>query len=144
MFEAAKTILKQLFLKPATNKFPAKYAPASTIGFLEAVGKGDVQMIPPIPVPPNFRGKLAYYKDKCNGDGLCMSVCPTKAIEWASEEAEKKNRRVKIYISRCCFCSQCVEICPRGALVMTDEFLLSNWDKYAEELVVTDTPEPAS
>jgi ferredoxin len=145
MFEAAKTILKQLFLKPATNKFPAKYAPASTIGFLEKVGRGEVKMIPPIPVPPDFRGKLAYYKDKCNGDGLCILVCPTRAIEWVDENVEpKKDRRVKIFISRCCFCSQCVEICPRGALEMTDEFLLSAFDKYADELVVTGTPEPTS
>jgi len=140
MFEAARTILKQLFLKPATNKFPAKYAPASTIQFLDKVAKGEVKMIPPIPVPPNFRGKIAYYKDRCNGCGLCVSICPTKAIEWVSEEVEKKDRKLKVFISRCCFCSQCVEICPVDALAMTDEFLLSSFDKYADELVVTDTP----
>ncbi|MFC1873291.1 4Fe-4S binding protein [Chloroflexota bacterium] len=100
-------------------------------------------MIPSIPVMPRFCGKLAYYKDKCNGDGLCIQVCPTKAIELISPEPEeKRNRKIKIFISRCCFCAQCVEICPRGALAMTDEFLLSNFNKYADELVVTDTPSP--
>jgi len=135
MFEAAKTILKQLFLKPATNKFPAKYAPPSTIQFLDKVTKGELKMIPPIPVPPGFRGKVAFYKDKCTGCKLCVRICPTQAIEFLPEE-----KKVKVFISRCYFCSQCVEICPVDALAMTDEFLLSSFDKYADELVVTDTP----
>jgi len=140
MFEAAKTILKQLFLSPATNKFPAKYAPASTIQFLDSVTKGKLQMIPPVPVPPKFRGKIAYNKEKCTGCRLCISVCPTGAIQFIPEE-----KKVKIFVSRCCFCAQCVEICPPGVLAMTEEFLLANYDKYADELVVVDSGElPAS
>lgn len=125
------TILKQLFLKPATNKFPAKYAPASTTKFLDRVTKGEQKLIPPIPVPPHFRGKLAYDRDTCTGCKLCVRICPTRAIEFIPEE-----KKVKIFISRCCFCAQCVEICPVDALAMTDEFLLSNYDKYADDLIV--------
>jgi len=124
-------ILKQLFLKPATNKFPAKYAPASTIQFLDKVTKGELKLIPPIPVPPQFRGKIAYDREKCSGCKLCVKICPTRAIEFIPEE-----KKVKIFISRCCFCAQCVEICPVDALAMTDEFLLSNYDKYADDLIV--------
>jgi formate hydrogenlyase subunit 6/NADH:ubiquinone oxidoreductase subunit I len=65
---------------------------------------------------------------------LCISVCPTKAIEFIPEE-----KKVKIFISRCCFCAQCVDICPPGVLSMTGEFLLANYDKYADELVVVDS-----
>ncbi len=126
-----KIILKQLFLTPATNKFPAKYAPPSTIQFLDKIKKGKLQMTPPIPVPPDFRGKLTYHRDKCTGCRLCTKICPTKAIEFIPEE-----KKVKVFISRCCFCAQCTEICPVGALTMTDEFLLSNYDKYADELIV--------
>jgi len=136
MFEAAKTILKQLFLNPATNKFPAKYAPASTIQFLNSVTKGEAQMIPPVPVPPGFRGKIAYNKEACTGCRLCVSICPTRAIEFIPEE-----KRVKIFVSRCCFCAQCVDICPPGVLAMTEEFLLANYDKYADELVIIDSGE---
>ncbi len=125
------TILKQLFLKPATNKFPAKYAPASTIQFLDKVTKGELKLIPPIPVPPRFRGKIAYDRDKCTGCKLCVKICPTRAIELLPEE-----KKVKVFISRCCFCAQCVDICPVDALAMTDEFLLSTYDKYADELVL--------
>ena len=37
-----KVLFQQLFSAAATNKFPAKYAPKSTIAFLDAVGKGKV------------------------------------------------------------------------------------------------------
>jgi formate hydrogenlyase subunit 6/NADH:ubiquinone oxidoreductase subunit I len=136
MFEAAKTILKQLFLNPATNKFPAKYAPTSTIQFLNSVTKGELQMIPPVPVPSKFRGKIALDKEGCTGCRLCIEVCPTGAIEFIPEE-----KKVKIFVSRCCFCAQCVDICPPKVLVMTEEFLLANYDKYANELVVVDSGE---
>jgi formate hydrogenlyase subunit 6/NADH:ubiquinone oxidoreductase subunit I len=126
------TILKQLFLKSATNKFPAKYAPTSTIQFLEKVKGGELELVPPIAVPPNFRGKISYDREKCTGCKLCVRICPTKAIEFIPEE-----KKVKVFVSRCCFCAQCVEICPVDALAMTDEFLLSNYDKYANELIVT-------
>jgi formate hydrogenlyase subunit 6/NADH:ubiquinone oxidoreductase subunit I len=134
MFEAARTILKQLFLNPATNKFPAKYAPASTIQFLNSVTRGELKMIPPVSVPSKFRGKIAYDKEGCTGCRLCIGVCPTKAIEFIPEE-----KKVKIFISRCCFCAQCVDICPVEVLSMTDEFLLASYNKYADELVVLDS-----
>jgi len=136
MFEAAKTILRQLFLNPATNKFPAKYAPASTIQFLDSVTKGELKMIPPVPVPPKFRGRIAYNKGGCTGCRLCISICPTRAVEFIPEE-----KKVKIFVSRCCFCAQCVDICPPQVLSMTDEFLLASYNKYADELVVIDSGE---
>jgi formate hydrogenlyase subunit 6/NADH:ubiquinone oxidoreductase subunit I len=136
MFEAARTILKQLFLNPATNKFPAKYAPASTIQFLDSVTKGELKLIPPVALPPSFRGKIAYDRENCTGCQQCYKICPTRAIEWLPEE-----KKVKIFVSRCCFCAQCVEVCPVNTLAMTDEFLLSSYDKYADELVVIDSGE---
>lgn len=136
MFEAARTILKQLFLSPATNKFPAKYAPASTIQFLNKVTKGELKLIPPVPVPPGFRGRIAYDRENCSGCQQCYKICPTKAIEWLPEE-----KKIKIFISRCCFCAQCVEVCPVNTLAMTADFLLANYDKYAGELVIVDSGE---
>jgi formate hydrogenlyase subunit 6/NADH:ubiquinone oxidoreductase subunit I len=136
MFEAAKTILRQLFLAPATNIFPAKYAPASTIGFLDGVAKGELEMVPPVAVPPNFRGKIAYDRENCIGCQLCYKICPTQAIEWLPEA-----KKVKVFVSRCCFCAQCIDICPSNTLAMTDEFLLANYNKYADELIVVDSGE---
>ena len=127
-----KVLLKQLFLTPATNKFPARYAPKSATAFLSSVQKGEAALIPPVEVHAGFRGKIAYDREKCTGCQLCIKVCPTMAIEFIPEE-----KKVKIFVSRCCFCAQCNDICPTGALSMTDEFLLSSYDKYADELVVT-------
>ena len=96
-----KVLLKQLVQTPATNKFPAKYAPASTIQFLDMVAKGELEMIPPVPVPPGFRGKIAYDRENCTGCQQCYKICPTRAIEWLPEE-----KKLKVFISRCCFCAQ--------------------------------------
>jgi len=126
-----KMVLKQLFLNSATNKFPAKYAPASTIRFLDKVTRGELKMIPPVPVPPRFRGKITYDREKCTGCKLCTRVCPSRAIEFLPEE-----KKTRIFVSRCCFCALCTNICPRNALSMSDEFLLSTYDKYADELIV--------
>jgi len=37
MLKMLKVLLKQLLLTPATNKFPAKYAPRSATAFLGSV-----------------------------------------------------------------------------------------------------------
>lgn len=129
--EIVKILLRQLVQTPATNKFPAKYAPKSTIQFLDKVKRGELKLIPPIPVPPKFRGKISYDREKCTGCQLCIKICPTRAIEFIPEE-----KKVKIFVARCCFCAQCSDICPTGVLSMTDEFMLSSYDKYADELVV--------
>jgi formate hydrogenlyase subunit 6/NADH:ubiquinone oxidoreductase subunit I len=136
MWEAPKTIIRQLFQKPATNIFPAKYAPGSILSFLDRVAKKEVELHPPIALPPRFRGKIAYDRENCIGCQQCYKICPTRAIEWLPEE-----KKVKVFISRCCFCAQCVDICPVNTLAMTDEFLLATYDKYADELVIIDSGE---
>jgi formate hydrogenlyase subunit 6/NADH:ubiquinone oxidoreductase subunit I len=136
MWEAAKTILRQLFQKPATNIFPAKYAPESTLSFLDMVARHEVELHPPVEVPPGFRGKIAYDRENCSGCQQCYKICPTHAIEWLPEE-----KKIKIFVSRCCFCAQCVDVCPVNTLAMTEEFLLASYDKYADGLVVVDSGE---
>jgi len=136
MFEAAKTILKQLFREPATNIFPAKYAPGSTLAFLDKVARQEVKLHPPVAIPPGFRGKIVYDRENCTGCQQCYKVCPTQAIEWLPEE-----KKIRVVISRCCFCAQCVDVCPVNTLAMTEEFLLASYDKYADELVIIDSGE---
>ncbi len=64
---------------------------------------------------------------------LCVKICPAKAIEFIPDE-----KKVRIFVARCCFCSQCNDVCPTNCLSMTSEFLLSSYDKYSEEMIVTD------
>ena len=130
-FSMLSQVFTQMFKKPFTNKFPAKYAPNNTTKFLEEVGAGNIEIIPPVGVPPGYRGKIQYDKDKCTGCKLCLKVCPSEAIEF--KESEKK---IKIYLARCTFCSQCNDICPFKCLSMSNEFLLADADKYSKDLIV--------
>ena len=130
-FSMLSQVFSQMFKKPFTNKFPAKYAPKNTTKFLEEVGAGRAEIIPPIEVPKGFRGKIQYDKEKCIGCKLCLKVCPSEAIEF--KETDKK---IKIYLARCTFCSQCNDICQVNCLSMSNEFLLADSDKYSKDLIV--------
>jgi len=124
-------LVRQLFREPATNRFPAKYLPPTVTGFLKSVGEGKATIVPPIPTPPNFRGKITYKNDCCIGCGLCVKVCPSHAIELIPE-----TKQIRVWVGQCIFCSQCTSICPKGGLSMGDEFLLADEDRYSENLIV--------
>jgi len=130
-FSMLGQVFTQMFKKPWTNKFPAKYAPGNTTKFLEDVGAGKAKIVPPVETPPGFRGKIKYDKEKCIGCQLCIKVCPCAAIEFKPEE-----KKIKIFLARCCFCSQCNDICPVNCLSMGDEFLLADTDKYSKDMTV--------
>jgi len=130
-FSVLPMVFSQLFKKPFTNKFPAKYTPGSVTRFLEAVSSGKATLNPPIETPEGFRGKIQYEKEKCIGCKLCIKVCPSGAIEF-----KPKEKKIKIYLARCTFCSQCNDVCPVHCLSMSNEFLLAEGDKYAPSLIV--------
>ncbi|MBA7672054.1 Ferredoxin-2 [subsurface metagenome] len=48
-------------------------------------------------------------KDKCDGCGECVDVCPVDVIELQSEKAVINN-------DECIDCGVCVEICPNQAI----------------------------
>ncbi|OYT57541.1 NADH-quinone oxidoreductase [Euryarchaeota archaeon ex4484_162] len=130
-FAMIPELLMQMFKKPFTNRFPAKYIPSSTTKFLEDVEKGKTKIIPPVETPHGFRGKIVYDKEKCIGCRLCIKVCPSNAIEYKPDE-----KKIKIYVARCTFCSQCNDVCPVKCLNMSNEFLLADAEKYSQTLIV--------
>jgi len=125
MFAVPKELLKQLFRKPETNPFPTKFTPKNITKLLEKVGKGEAKINPPVKTPEGFRGRLGYEKEKCIMCRQCIKVCPAEALE----PDTKKGGKIKHFVARCTFCSQCVDICPVKCLHMTDEFLISSYDK---------------
>jgi len=124
VFDMAKELLKQLFRKPFTNRFPSKHAPKSALVLLKKVGEGKAKLNPPVPVPEGFRGAIAYDRKKCIGCKLCIKVCPASAYDFL-----EKDRKVKYHLSRCTFCAQCVDVCPVDALASTKEWLLAGYKK---------------
>ena len=88
-------LLKNLFKKPMTVRFPKES----------------------IPIPNGYRGVHEYDKEKCISCGLCAGICPNMAIEMVQNE-EGKSYPV-IDIGKCCFCGLCQDVCPTGALKLT-------------------------
>ena len=125
------TLLKQLFSKPATNPFPARYMPKSVTGLLSKVAAGKATINPPVPTPADLRGKIAYDREKCIGCKLCIRVCPANVIEFLPED-----KKIRMYVARCTFCAHCVDACPVDALATTPNFLLADTDRFSENLIV--------
>lgn len=53
-------------------------------------------------------------KEKCDGDGSCVNVCPQAVFELADGKAEPAN------MNECINCETCVENCPQAAITITE------------------------
>ncbi len=124
-------LLRQLRKKPETNAFPAKHLPPSLTNYLAAVNRGEAKLNAPVPVPPNFKGKLAYNRATCTGCGLCVRFCPAHALELI-----KVEKRIRVLIGQCIGCEQCTTVCPEGSLTQTDEFLCADANRYCDKWVL--------
>jgi NADH-quinone oxidoreductase subunit I len=131
--------LKRLFSKPVTRQYPEE-KPQIRIG---------------------FRGQHALVRDpetgrsKCVGCMRCAMACPSRCIRIRShKDKEPGSRRFidcyRIEALRCVYCGYCEEVCPVNAIVLTEVFeyssydrpslyfnmeqLLGNWDRFAASL----------
>jgi ech hydrogenase subunit F len=83
------TIIKNLFSRPATRRYPFK----------------DIRE--PF---PGYRGRIYWDPNKCDLCGDCARVCPADAIEVSLEK-----RQITYDPFKCIYCGNCVEIClPRA------------------------------
>ncbi|UCD03017.1 MAG: 4Fe-4S binding protein [Candidatus Aenigmatarchaeota archaeon] len=117
-------LLKQLFKRAFTNKFPVKHAPDSVTKLLGEVEKGEKELNPPVPVEKDYRGKIMYHRDRCIGCQLCTKVCPAEAVVF-----QPSTKKITYHVFRCTFCGECVKICPVRALEFTPEFLLADYKR---------------
>lgn len=127
-------VLRQLFMKPFTNLFPAKRIPDDLTGTLKAAADGKVALNPPVPVRGRFRGRLNYDRSICIGCGTCLKVCPANALERDPDDPKK----IQVHNDRCCFCAQCNDACPVSALSMTTEFAFASDSGRKKETVEKD------
>ncbi len=138
MTKIMRKIAKQLFKKPFTNKFPAKYAPTSVLKLFDLVEEGKAELNSGIETPPDFRGKLSYDTEKCITCYQCKKVCPADVMQIDDDQ----DGDLVFYLARCTFCSQCEDICPVDAIELTDEYLLADADKYSDNLILNSDKKP--
>jgi len=80
-------------------------------------------------VPKDLRGKPVFDEKKCalKCKGACAIDCPAKAI--VMEKIDEKGSRPIFLLDRCTFCGQCAESCPFGAITLSEEFELAQYDR---------------
>lgn len=131
--------LRRLFSRPITRQYPEEKPHIKT----------------------GFRGQHALVRDpatgltKCIGCMRCAMVCPSRCIRVRSQKGKEpgSRRRIddyRIEALRCVYCGYCAEVCPVNAIVLTEVFeysaydrqslsfnmeqLLTHWDRFAAQL----------
>jgi len=61
-------------------------------------------------------GRVAVNGKRCNGCGMCVSVCPGRALELVEEDGRKVARMVEAEVPECVACGDCAAACKRGAI----------------------------
>lgn len=90
-----KTVLKNLFSRPATERYPF-------------VAKE---------FAPDARGKVDIEIEKCIYCGICQRKCPTAAIIVTKDPKQWTVDRM-----RCISCNACVEVCPKKCLALDTKY----------------------
>jgi formate hydrogenlyase subunit 6/NADH:ubiquinone oxidoreductase subunit I len=106
-----RQVLFSVVRKPATEQYPFAKAPQCE----------------------RFRGKLAFYAEKCIGCKLCMRDCPADAIEIV--KVGDKQFEAHIDMAKCIYCAQCVDSCPKKALEATQDYELAQLTRERLKLV---------
>ena len=66
------------------------------------------------------------YREKCDGCGLCISVCSCGALVLVN------NVVTVIETEECHWCTQCEAICPTGAISCFFEIVIEEGERSAE------------
>ncbi len=90
------TIVKNLFSRPATRRYPFK------------------DLREPF---PGYRGRISFDPNKCDLCGDCARVCPAAAIEVSLEIGVNQEKgQIKYDPFKCIYCGTCVETCCPQAI----------------------------
>jgi len=77
-------------------------------------------------LPETYRGRPRLLIEKCISCGLCVWICPGKALRMVTVPEKKLP---ELDMGRCCLCGFCAYICPTIAIAMTKEYELSAFEK---------------
>lgn len=105
-----KTVLKNLFTKPATTSYPAK----------------------PRVYPERTRGHVEINIDDCILCGMCMRSCPPGAID-----VKRNGNTWTINRFDCIQCGYCVEKCPKKCLQIVPGYQEPDSKKFVETVTKT-------
>lgn len=112
----SKTVLKNLFSKPATEQYPFK----------------------PREYTERTRGHVVIEIDKCVLCGLCAKRCPANAIK-----VDRAAGTWSIFRFGCVQCGSCAVGCPRKCLSMgaqyTEPGATKEWSVYRKETAAAQT-----
>ncbi|WP_082903475.1 4Fe-4S dicluster domain-containing protein [Christensenella timonensis] len=100
-----KTVMRNLFSKPATRNYPA---------------------VPRV-YPERTRGQISIDIGDCIFCGLCARKCPTDAI---TVDRAQKNWAIERF--GCIQCASCVESCPKKCLHMLTAYPQPAGEKYED------------
>jgi formate hydrogenlyase subunit 6 len=74
-------------------------------------------LAPPL-LEPSIRGLPVVDDAACEGDGVCVDVCPTRALTVSPSEWI-------VDAGRCVMCGACERACPAGAITLGDNVTLA-------------------
>lgn len=77
----------------------------------------------PAKTPENFRGRIAFKAEDCEGCRLCEKVCPAGAIRFARTA---DGMTFDCWHDTCVFCGTCEFYCPTKAVHQTDDWHLAH------------------
>lgn len=111
-----KEAITQLFSRPSCGMYPVKESIAA----------------------PRYRGRIAYYPEKCIGCGMCERVCAGNAITRTVEKTEEGDKiTLSFDLGSCTFCSTCADFCAHKAIELTGDYHMIATK--SEDLIVTGT-----
>ncbi len=65
---------------------------------------------------------VALDQDVCEGDGICISVCPVSVFDWVDSPGHPASNKKSdpVNESACIFCRACEAQCPVRAIKITE------------------------
>jgi formate hydrogenlyase subunit 6/NADH:ubiquinone oxidoreductase subunit I len=77
-----------------------------------------------VQMPPEFRGKMVYLAEKCNGCKLCSKDCPSGAL--TINKVGDKRMEAVFDLDKCIYCGQCADSCNKDAIIFSPEYELAS------------------